>query len=77
MSCKENEDELDVESILKLDESISIDGISRTYHIQYPENKTNVPLVVLLHGLTGSADRSLGLGLGKDPQRIWLEVAKE
>lgn len=76
-SCKEKEDELVLSPILKLDESISVDGITRTFHIQHPQNPSNKPLVILLHGHGGSSDQSIGEGLGKNPQRIWLEIAQE
>ncbi len=77
MSCKQDESELSVEPILKLDETLIVDGITRTYHIQYPQDSENKPLVIVLHGHGGSSDQSLGLGLGKNPQKIWLEVARE
>jgi len=77
ISCTDNDDEMMQESILKLDETISVDGISRSYHIQHPQEHNNKPLVVLLHGHGGSSDQSIGMGLGKNPQRVWLDVAKE
>lgn len=77
VSCKPGKDELNTEPILKLNETIVIDGISRNFHVQYPPNPNNNPLVILLHGHGGSADQSIGLELSKSPQRIWLDVAKD
>lgn len=76
-SCKKDESELIPNPILKLDETISVDGISRTFHIQHPQNSKNKPLVVLLHGHGGSSDQSIGEGLGKNPQKLWLKIAQE
>jgi len=75
ISCKDVD--LTSEPILKLNETISVDGITRHYHIQHPENHSNKPLLLLLHGHGGSFDQSLGMGLGKNPQKVWLDVAKE
>lgn len=60
-----------------MDETIFIDGLQRNYHIQFPEDAENKPLVVLLHGHGGSSDQSIGEGVGKAVQKVWLEVANE
>ncbi len=77
MSCNETEDNPDSEPILRLDETLIVDGMTRSYHIQHPQDPDNKPLVIVLHGHGGSSDQSLGMGLGKNPQKIWLDVAKE
>jgi len=76
-SCKEDEEVAEPGPTLKLNESITVDGILRSYHIQHPHNHDNKPLVVVLHGHGGSADQSLGMAIGKNPQRLWLDVAEE
>ena len=76
ISCNKENGELPNDSILKLDESIQVDGINRTFHIQYPHNHMDKPLVILLHGHKGSSDQVIGKGLVKSPQKIWLELAE-
>ena len=77
-ACSEDESELTMpDPILKRDETIFVDNILRTFHIQHPPDYNNNPLLVLLHGHGGSSDQSIGEGLGKNPQKIWLEIAQE
>jgi len=76
-SCQRDKEEIPNDPILKLDESIMIDGLSRSYHVQHPPNAENKPLVLILHGHGGSSDQSLGLGTGKAVQEVWLDVAEE
>lgn len=76
ISCDRNREEI-TNSILKLDETITVDGLSRTFHIQHPQDQSMAPLVIMLHGHGGSSDQSIGKGTGKNPQRIWLDLADE
>lgn len=77
IACQEKEEETMQVSILKLDETIRVDEISRSFHIQHPKDHNNKPLVILLHGHGGSSDQSIGEGVGKNPQKVWLDIAKE
>ena len=77
LSCNDNLEEVTPEPILKLDETIIVDNIIRSFHIQHPADHEGKPLVLVLHGHGGSSDQSLGMGVGKNPQRLWLDEAKE
>jgi polyhydroxybutyrate depolymerase len=49
----------------------------RQYLVADPEPKVDhgIPLVILLHGHTGSARQLLGQGMGVAPLSLWLEIA--
>lgn len=55
ISCKDDDGEIRQDSILKLDETISVDGMFRLFHIQHPLEHNNKLLVVLLHGHGGNS----------------------
>jgi polyhydroxybutyrate depolymerase len=75
-SCRDQIPEVE-QSVLMLNQNISIDGIEREYHIQVPNDATNKPLVLLLHGHGGSHKQSIGADGTKAPQKVWLTLADE
>jgi polyhydroxybutyrate depolymerase len=52
-------------------------GYSVNTHIQVPNDATNKPLVLLLHGHGGSHKQSIGADGTKAPQKVWLTLADE
>jgi len=77
-SCNKNDDRPEqIEQGLILDQTIAINGTEREYHIFVPNDQPNNPVVVLLHGNTGSSDQSLGLTNAKSPQKVWLSIAEQ
>jgi polyhydroxybutyrate depolymerase len=50
---------------------------TRHYFVADPAPKVDhrIPLVILLHGHTGSAQQLLGQGIGAAPLSLWLEIA--
>ncbi len=52
------------------------DGI-RNYHLYLPKSPSIAPIVLLLHGHSGSADQILGLDGGVSPFKLWLDLALE
>ncbi len=76
-SCAVNKTQTTRNTILKRDQTISIHDITREYHIQYPKDSKSKPLVILLHGHGGSANQSIGKGIGNAPQKVWLDLAHE
>jgi len=77
ISCNRDKEDVIDTHVLRLNESIMVDGLNRSYHIQYPSSFEGKPLVIILHGHGGSSDQSIGQGMGKAVQEVWLEVAKE
>lgn len=69
--------EKDSKKNLKLNQKIFIDGKKRNYHIYVPDNYTNKPVVILLHGNRGSANQIIGKRRGKSPHKVWLDLAKQ
>ena len=76
VSCQEIEDPNQSEPVFLEDQKITINGLEREYHLQVPKESSNKPIVVLLHGHSGSHDQSLGMENTKAPQKVWLEVAQ-
>ena len=59
------------------DQTIDINGLERAYHLKLPESPENNPLVIILHGHTGSHDQTIGDESGKSPMKLWLNLAEE
>lgn len=57
--------------------TIDISGTSRNYHVYLPQNASNVPIVVLLHGNRSSNDELLGFTNVKAPYKIWEKIAAQ
>jgi len=76
-SCKANALQKDSKKNLLLNQRIYIDGEKRNYHLYIPDNSENKPVVIVLHGNRGSANQAIGRSIGKSPQKIWLDLAKE
>jgi len=58
-------------------QSISHDGIVRTYHLYVPDDLpgSSVPLLFILHGGTSNADEIIGLPGNAAPFKIFFELA--
>ncbi|MFO0361914.1 MAG: alpha/beta hydrolase family esterase [Flavobacteriales bacterium] len=75
LSCGKNDTSPVVEKGLLKNQSITIGGIDRDYHIFIPENPVNAPVVFLFHGNGGSHDDLIGLTGVKAPYKVWLDIA--
>ena len=58
-----------------LNQTISISGLSRDYHMYLPENVTNAPIVILLHGNKLNNNRLMGFTNDKAPYKVWEDIA--
>jgi polyhydroxybutyrate depolymerase len=77
LSCGKKDISPEFEKGLLENQSISIDGIYRNYHIFIPNNPTNAPVVFLFHGNGGNNDDLLGLTNVKAPYKVWLDIAAQ
>lgn len=66
-----------IEKGLLEDRKINVSGIERNYHLYIPQNPTNAPVVMLLHGNKSNNDEILGITGVKAPYKIWLDVAEQ
>ncbi len=57
--------------------TIEISGTSRNYHVYLPENASNAPIVVLLHGNRSNNDELLGFTNVKAPYKVWETIAAQ
>jgi len=73
--CDKNNLNPEIERGLLLDQTITIEGVARNYHIYIPNNPINAPVVLLFHGNGGDYDAMLGLTGVKAPYRVWLDIA--
>jgi polyhydroxybutyrate depolymerase len=73
--CSKNKTNPEIEKGLLKNQTISVGGTTRNYHIYIPNNPTNAPVVFLFHGNGGSHDDMLGLTNLKAPYKIWLDLA--
>ncbi len=76
-SCKKEGIPASIEKGLLLNQTINAGGRERAYHLFVPEVNDNAPLVVLLHGNSGSHDQVLGLDGNESPSKVWLTLAEE
>jgi len=76
-SCQDDGFEPNGLPTLLLDQTITINGLERQYHIQTPPDPAGKPVVILLHGHGGSSDQSIGAGVGKAVQKTWLDLAED
>ena len=65
-----------IEKGLLQNQEINISNTTRNYHLFVPENPTNAPVVVLLHGNRSSNDQLIGLKGAKAPYKVWLDIAE-
>ncbi|MDB2463122.1 prolyl oligopeptidase family serine peptidase, partial [Algibacter sp.] len=56
-------------------QTITISGASRDYHMYLPANVTNAPIVILLHGNRSSNDELIGFTNAKAPYKAWEDIA--
>lgn len=73
--CKKNKISYEIEKGLLKNQSISIGGVNRNYHIYIPNNPLNAPVVLLFHGNGSNYDDMLGLTGVKAPYKAWLDIA--
>ena len=79
MSCQDDDtpsESLSPTGLIK-DNLLESNGIERAYHLFIPENYTNKPVVIILHGNGGSHDDILGFTNVKSPHKIWLSIAEQ
>lgn len=76
-SCTSDDADENANTGLILDQSITVDGDEREYHIYVPEQSKQRPLVILLHGNGGNFNQSLGLERTAAPQKVWLSLAEQ
>lgn len=57
---------------LVTDQTISVAGVTREYHIFIPQNYTNAPILFLFHGHNSDNDMLLA-----SPYKVWLDIAEE
>ena len=80
ISChKPTDNEEPYESGLFTNNTIIIDGITRTYDYYIPSNlgSSLVPLVFLLHGGGSKSDDLTGESGFKAPYKVWMDIAEE
>ena len=65
------------ELVLLEEQSISIAGNVRNYHVFLPSDPANASIVFLLHGNGGSSDQLLGLTGFKAPYKVWIDIARK
>lgn len=75
LSCNKNQASPEIEKGLLKNQSITVGGVERNYHIYVPGNPQDAPLVLLFHGNGGSSDDMLGLTGVKAPYKVWLDIA--
>ncbi len=56
-------------------QTIDVSGTSRNYHMYLPENVTNAPIVILLHGNRSNKDEIMGFTNVKAPYKVWENIA--
>ncbi len=76
-SCKNDDLPSEIEKNLSLNQKIVVDDVKREYHIYIPDEPSNKPVVMVLHGGGGSADQALGLPNKDSPQKLWLSLAEQ
>ncbi len=62
---------------LILNQTITISGLSRSYHLFIPGNYSNAPVVFLFHGHSLNNSALIGLNGEKAPYKVWLDLAQQ
>lgn len=75
--CKKDDSPKYENGNLFLDQTITVDGDQREYHLYLPNEPENRPVVMVLHGGGGSSDQVLGLPDIDSPQKLWLSFAEQ
>jgi len=75
--CKKDDSPKNDEGRLLLDQTMTVAGNEREYHLYLPAEPANKPLVMVLHGGGGSSDQALGLPNVDSPQKLWLSLAEQ
>ncbi|MEL6558539.1 MAG: hypothetical protein AAFQ94_10165 [Bacteroidota bacterium] len=77
-ACSQDDPEIDGnESGLIENQSISIQGENRQYHLFIPSGVENSSLLFLLHGNGSSYNDLTGLNNVKSPYKPWLDIAED
>lgn len=58
-------------------QTIDVSGTSRNFHVYLPENVTNAPIVILLHGNRSNNDEIMGFTNVKAPYKTWEGIAQQ
>lgn len=79
LSCTKKEDlnPLPGEQGWHKNNTIDVLGTSRNYHVYLPQDASNAPIVILLHGNRSSNDELLGFTNAKAPYKTWEEIAAQ
>lgn len=85
IGCSKSDDEVDepdFEKGLLENQSITISGTDRNYHLYVPNNPTNAPIVFLFHANRSNYNLILGIGLTanreiKAPYKRWINIAQQ
>ena len=79
LSCTKKEDlnSLPGEQGWHKNNTIDVSGTSRNYHIYLPQDASNAPIVILLHGNRSSNDELLGFTNAKAPYKTWENIAAQ
>ncbi|MET2984724.1 alpha/beta hydrolase family esterase [Aureibaculum conchae] len=85
IGCSKSDDEVDesdFEKGLLENQSITISGTNRDYHLYVPNNPTNAPIVFLFHANRSNYNLLLGIGLTanreiKAPYKTWINIAQQ
>ena len=75
LGCSKDEVNPEFEKGLLKNQTITVGGIERNYHLYIPNNTLNAPVVMLFHGNGGSYDDMLDLTGVKAPYTVWLDIA--
>lgn len=65
------------ESALLENQTISVLGEERDFHLYLPDSPVSAPIVLLLHGNGGSSDQLLGLNGTNAPYKVWFDIARQ
>jgi len=71
-----NPDRNEIPEGLMENQVINVGNVERNYHLFLPDNPSNAPLVILLHGNGSSHDELIGLTNAKAPYEVWLDIAE-
>jgi len=66
-----------IDPVLQTNVSFKSNNIDRNYHLVLPQNRNDAPIVLVLHGQSGSSDQILGLNGITSPHKLWRDIARE
>ena len=79
VSCNKQDDVENLKSGLFSQNTIIVDGITRTYDYYVPSNlgSSPLPLIFLLHGGGSNSDDLTGESGFKAPYKVWMDIADD